>query len=231
MLKVIFKMNIQDLRPIKDYAVCYGVKSLIYGPPSSGKTPVALTAPNPIILVTEPGLLSVRTNASPSYQAYTADNIFSFFDWFLKSKETSKFDTLCIDSVSQMCEIILTDELKKNKDGRKAYGELSRKVMEIMNALYFMPNKHLYLIAKEQRFDNGNLIVRRPYYPGQDLNIKLNHLFDQILHLDLQNIPGYGQHKAFRCYPSIDVLARDRTSLLSEYEPPHFGKLIKKCMS
>ena len=34
-------MNINDLRPIKDYAVCYGVKSLIYGPPSSGKTPIA----------------------------------------------------------------------------------------------------------------------------------------------------------------------------------------------
>lgn len=224
-------MNIQDLRPIKDYAVCYGVKSLIYGPPSSGKTPVALTALNPIILVTEPGLLSVRTNVSPSYQAYTADNIFSFFEWFLKSKENSKFDTLCIDSVSQMCEIILTDELKKNKDGRKAYGELSRKVMEIMNALYFMPNKHLYLIAKEQRFDNGNLIVKRPYYPGQDLNIKLNHLFDQILHLDIQNIPGHGQHKAFRCIGSIDVMARDRTSKLNEYEPPNFGEIIKKCMS
>lgn len=223
-------MNIQDLRPIKDYAVCYGVKSLVYGPPSSGKTPVALTAPNPIILVTEPGLLSVRTNVSPSYQAYTADNIFSFFDWFLKSKETSKFQTLCIDSVSQMCEIILTDELKKNKDGRKAYGELSRKVMEIMNALYFMPNKHLYLIAKEQRFDNGNLIVRRPYYPGQDLNIKLNHLFDQILHLDIQNIPGHGQHKAFRCIGSIDVMARDRSGNLSEYEPPNFSDLVKKAM-
>lgn len=224
-------MRLSDIRPIKDFAIRYGCKSIIYGPPASGKTPIAMSAPRPLILITEPGLLSVRTNITPSYQAYTADNIYSFFDWFTKSNETNQFDTLCVDSISQMCEIILTDELKKNRDGRKAYGELSRKVMEIMNALYFLPNKHLYLICKEQKFDDNGLIIRRPYYPGQDLNIKLNHLFDLILHLATVNIPNYGPNKCFRCQGTIDILARDRTGMLLEYEEPNFAKLVKKAMS
>jgi len=59
----------------------------------------------------------------------------------------------------------------------------------------------------------------------------LPHKFDQILQLDIQNVPGVGQVKAFRCQASIDVLARDRTGMLSEFEPPDFNAIVRKAMS
>ena len=38
-------MQQKDLKPAKDFAVLFGVKSIIYGPAGSGKTPIVNTAP------------------------------------------------------------------------------------------------------------------------------------------------------------------------------------------
>ncbi len=219
-------MQLSDLRPVSNYAIRYGAKAIIYGGAGSGKTPIAATAPRPLMIICEPGMLSMSQSGMPSIPAFTAVDIDDRFAWIFSSKETSGFDTICIDSVSQMCEIILTDELKKNKDGRKAYGELSRKVMEKLNGLYFLPEKHLYLICKQQIIDN----YKRPFFPGQDLPVKIPHLFDFILHLGIQNVPSIGQVSAFRCNQTIDVLARSRTGNLDDFEKPHFGNLVSKAM-
>ena len=167
-------MNINDHlnRPVNSFALKYArCKSIIYGCAGSGKTPVAATAPKPIMLVCEPGVLSLRNSTSPAslpaFCAFTVNALNEFFSWiFSSSKEINNFDTICIDSVSQMCEMILTEELKNNKDGRKAYGELSRKVMEKLNGLYYMPQKHLYLICKEQRIEDNGISIKRPFFPG-----------------------------------------------------------------
>lgn len=221
-------MQLSDLRPVCNYAIKYGAKAIVYGSAGSGKTPIAATAPKPFMLICEPGMLSMTKVNIPAIPAFNAAEIDDRFAWIFGSNETKNFDTICIDSLSQMCEIILTDELKKNKDGRKAYGELSRKMMEKLNGLYFMPEKHLYLICKQQMTSEN---YKRPFFPGQDLPVKIPHLFDFILHLGIQNVPGMGQVSAFRCNQSVDVLARARTGNLNDFEPPDFGALCRKAMS
>lgn len=221
-------MQLSDLRPVSNYAIKYGAKAVIYGGAGSGKTPIAATAPRPLMIICEPGMLSMTKVNVPAIPAFTAAEINDRFAWVFGSSETKNFDTICIDSLSQMCEIILTDELNKNKDGRKAYGELSRKVMEKLNGLYFMPEKHLYLICKQQITGEN---YKRPFFPGQDLPVKVPHLFDFILQLGIQNVPNVGQVSAFRCNQSLDVLARNRTGNLNDFEEPHFGRLVSKAMS
>lgn len=227
-----FSMNINSLKPAGQLAQKFGVKALVYGPPGTGKTPVFNTAPRPVLLVVEPGMLSMRDSNIPSFEAYTAPAVDEFFLWFFQSAEAKNFDTLGIDSVSQLAEIILTNELKINKDGRKAYGEMSRKVMENINKLYFFPNKHLYLIAKQTSIEEGGSLKRRPYFPGQDLNVKIPHLFDEILHLGMHSVPGMpGYTKAFCTAEQFDLLARDRSGRLAAYEPPNLTDLFNKAMT
>lgn len=216
--------------PATTFAANFGVKALVYGPPGRGKTPVCNSAPRPVLCASEPGLLSMRGSQVTTCQAFTVADIDNFYNWLWGSREADNFDTVCVDSVTQQAEIILTEQLKKNKDGRKAYGEMSRIMMGYMNGLYYTRNKHTYLICKQGYVEESGIKVRMPYFPGQDLLIKVPHLYDEILQLDQHTVPGVGAVNAFRCLPSYDARARDRSGRLSEFEEPDLTKLFNKIL-
>lgn len=222
-------MNASDLKPASALAMRLGVKCLAYGPPGIGKTPLINTAPRPVLLAVEPGLLSMRNSNVPTYEAYDAPRIDEFFTWLFTSAEARNYDTVGVDSISQMAEIILTQELKRNKDGRKAYGEMSRRMMEYVGGLYFLPGKHMYLIAKRTMVDDNGVQTYRPYFPGQDLNVKIPHLYDLIVHIAPELIGGVMQ-PAIRTKSSYNALARDRSGKLAELEPLNLANLFNKCM-
>ena len=222
-------MNLTDLKPASDFARIYGCKVCCYGPPGSGKTPLINTAPRPLLLATEPGLLSMRGSTVPTYLAETPSKIDGFFDWFFNSKEATQFDTLGVDSGSEIAGIYLIDSLNKNKHGMKAYGEMAEAVEKHLRKLYFLANKHIYFIAKQEIITESN--YKRPYFPGKYLPVQIPHLFDFILNLAVHPVPGQGQVSAFRCKESFDMMARARTGNLNEFEPPHLGNLFNKAMS
>lgn len=224
-------MQASQLKPASQLAQKFGVKSLVYGGPGSGKTPLMNTAPCGVLCVVEPGMLSMRNSNVPAWEAYTPEKIDEFFVWLFNSAEAKKFDTVGIDSISQMAEIFLTQELKRNKDGRKAYGEMARRTMDIVNNLYYLPQKHIYLIAKQTTIDNNSVQYKRPYFPGQDLNVKIPHMYDEILHLGINPIPGQPKPQiSFRTKESFDTMARDRSGNLNELEFPDLKQLFDKCM-
>jgi len=183
--------------------------------------------------VIEPGMLSMRDAVNvPAWEANTPEKVEEFFTFILQSNEAKNFDTVCIDSISQLCELFLTQELKRNKDGRKAYGELSRRVMGHVNDLYYLPNKHVYMIAKQATGEENGTSVKKPYFPGQDLNVKIPHLYDEILHIGETNVPGQPQPVlAIRTKATYGIMARDRSGKLAELEPPNIGDIFTKCMS
>lgn len=224
-------MQMSEFRQARDFARKYGVKSLVYGKPGTGKTPITNTAPRPLLVVCEPGMLSMRNSTIPAVDCFTPARLDDFFKWLSSSREVSNFDTIAIDSASQMAELYLTEALKANKDGRKAYGVMSTKVREHLNMLYFMQNKHAYLIAKQGYRDEGQGNVAIPFFPGQDLPVFVPHLYDVILHLDTHAVPGVGQVKAFRCQAGFDAIARDRSGNLAEFEPCDLTALFAKVMA
>lgn len=226
-------MNLQSLRPASVFAQQYGAKALIYGPPGGRKTPTINTCPRPLLLACEPGMLSMRGSTVPTFQAFTGKLIDEFFLWFFSSNERKNFDTLAIDSVSQMADIYLQEALGGSsasgakKHGLAAYGDMATKTMNHLRPLFFTENVHTYLIAKEGTKDG----MKWPYFPGQQLLTEVPHMYDFILHLGIHNVPNQGQVPAFRCNQTIDMLARNRTGNLFDYEPPDFGLLVKKALS
>jgi len=226
-------MQMSQLVPASKLAQNYGAKCIAYGGPGSGKTPLVKTAPRPVMLVIEPGMLSMRdAHNVPAWEAYTVDRIYEFFKWLHGSNEAKNFDTVCIDSISQMAEVILAAKLKKISHGLKAYGEMATDVLQVLNDLYYLRNKHMYLIAKMESFDEGGVNKRRPYFPGQDLKVKVPHLFDQILHIGLARVPGIANEvPAIRCKGTVDITARDRSGNLAELEPMDLTALFNKTMA
>lgn len=226
-------MQMSQLRPAYACAAQYGVKSLAHGGPGSGRTPLVRTAPRPVLCATEPGLLSLRDWDGPVWEAYTPGAIDEFFTWAKTSHEARNFDTIAVDSVSQMAEIYLAQALIKHKHGLKAYGDMADAVMQHVSTLYFMREKHVYLVAKQQLSDEGGgLTKKRPYFPGKELNVKVPHLYDAILCVGIYQIPGVqGEQRAIRTLDSLTVAARDRSGRLGEYEPCDLSALFAKCMS
>jgi hypothetical protein len=220
-------MQASDLKPAKEFARKFGCKAIVYGPAGTGKTPIINSAPRPVLLATEPGLLSMRNSEVPTWIAPTKDKIDEFFKWFELSAEAKKFDTLAVDSVSQMCEIALNDAKKRIKHGLQQYGDMADYIAPYLERLYFMPEKHMYLICKEEVQDSG---YRRPYYPGKQLAIQIPHRYDCIIRVAKVPIPNLGEQTAFQCNGTYDVMARNRTGDLADFEPPHFGEIVKKVM-
>lgn len=225
-------MNINDLKTANEFAQNFGVKCIVYGAAGTGKTPILNTAPRPLLLACEPGLLSMRGSKIPTWEAYTPQRIDEFFKWFFNSVETKAFDTLGIDSTSQMADIYLQAAMKTNKHGMAAYGEMAEKTMEHLRTLYYTRYKHTYLICKEELRDDNGATLRRPYFPGKVLPIDVPHMYDVITQLCKTNVPGVaGETLAFRCIGNYGVIARNRTGNLNEFEPPHFAQLVDKAMN
>ena len=220
-----------DFRPAREFAKSYGVKAIVYGPPGSGKTPIVNTAPRPAFLAVEPGLLSMRGSSTPTYVAPTWKEIQGWFDWLFGSREAANYDTAAVDSISQMCEIHLRDNPRKVSHGLQSYGKMAEDVGDLLHKLYYMKNKHTYLICKQSVENTDNGSKKRPYFPGNDLNVKVPHLFDEVLQLDMFAIPGHGTTRAFQTGNSFDSYCRDRTGLLAQFEPPDLSALFNKCMS
>jgi hypothetical protein len=223
-------MNMSDLKAAGEFSRRYGAKAIVYGPPGSRKTPLINTCPRPLMLACEPGMLSMRGSTVPTFQAFTASAIDEFFAWFFSSNERKNFDTLAIDSTSQMADVYLQESLNGSgakRHGLAAYGEMATRTLKQLRPLFFTENIHTYLIAKEGTKDG----MKWPYFPGQQLLTEVPHMYDFILYLGIQNVPGMGNVSAFRCNQAMDVLARSRTGNLNDYEPPDFGALIRKAMS
>lgn len=179
----------------------------------------------------------MRGSNIPTYAAFTSKAIDEFFSWFFNSSETKNFDTLGIDSGSQIADIYLNAALQgtskqgNKKHGMAAYGEMATNTMEHLRTLYYTRYKHVYMICKEEIADVDYQSLRRPYFPGKVLPIDVPHLYDFILRLAKANVPGAGETLAFQCVGNMNVLARNRTGNLNEYEPPNFSDLVNKAMS
>lgn len=230
-------MNIKDLKPASEFAQNYGIKAIVYGPAGVGKTPILSTAPRPLLLATEPGLLSMRTSNVPTYEAYDNKSIGDFFSWFFNSTETKNFDTLGIDSASQIADIYLNAALSgksssgNKKHGLAAYGEMADNTMEHLRTLFYTKYKHTYVICKEEIADVDYQSLRRPYFLGKVLPVAVPHLYDFILRLAKTNVPDMvGEQLAFQCNGTMNIMARNRTGNLNNFEEPHFGRLVSKAM-
>ena len=99
-----------------------GVKLLVYGQAGAGKTSLIKTLPAPIILSAEGGLLSIRDANLPYIEISDLDTLREAYAWLTQSDEAKCFESVALDSISEIAEVVLNAEKKAAKDPRQAYG-------------------------------------------------------------------------------------------------------------
>lgn len=206
-----------------------GVKLLVYGAAGAGKTTLIKTLPNVIVLSAEGGLLSIQDANLPYIEIGSMDDLREAFTWCKEGKEAAGFESVVLDSISEVAEVVLHEELKKQKDGRAAYGEMNTTMQDLIRAFRDLPGKHVFMTAKlEKSADEMGRILYNPGMPGKSLTQGLPYFFDEVLALRVEKDAEGTTQRALMCDSDGLWLAKDRSGKLEAWEAPDLGAIIAK---
>lgn len=220
-----------------------GVKFLIHAPPGYGKTMLCATMPNPCIISAEAGLLSLRPDNQvrvlgaavdiPVIEIATAKDLEDAGAFFATSAHAKDLNP-CLDSLSEIAEVVLAHLKRTCKDPRQAYGEMNERMTAFIRFFRDLPDKHVYFAAKQDVDKDSDGVMRRgPSMPGKQLATNVGHFFDEVFALDIGELPDAQKtkYRFLRTQPNIQFQAKDRSGALAEIEEPNLSKIINKIRS
>lgn len=206
-----------------------GVKILVYGMSGSGKTSLIPTMPNPIVLSAEGGLLSIADADVPFVEISDMQTLMDAYRFITESGEGQAFESICLDSISEIAEVVLNAEKKKTKDPRQAYGELMTQMQDLIRAFRDIKGKHVYFTAKcEKQQDEQGRLLYSPSMPGAKLGQQLPFFFDEVFAMRVEPGEEGRPVRALQCDTDGLWQAKDRSGKLEPWELPDLGAIIRK---
>jgi len=152
-----------EVQSTSDVSTTY-IKLLVYGQAGAGKTTLIKTLPNPIICSAEGGLLSIKDADLPFIKVGSMSDLRDAYLWLVDNG--SKYESVALDSISEIAEVVLNHEKKQAKDPRQAYGAMQEQMTDLIRAFRDLP-MHVYMTAKlEKMTDETGKILYAPSMPG-----------------------------------------------------------------
>lgn len=205
-----------------------GVKALVYGQAGAGKTTLSATMPHPVILSAEGGLLSIKDSGIPYLEISTMSDLWEAYEWLTEGGGT-EYQSVVLDSISEIAEVCLNTEKKTSKDPRQAYGEMQTQMADIIRAFRDLPGRHVLMTAKvEKTQDEMGRVLYSPSMPGNKTGQSLPYFFDLVLALRVEKDADGISQRALLCDSDGLWLAKDRSGKLDAWEPADFGAIIEK---
>ena len=206
-----------------------GVKVLCYGAAGAGKTSLIKSLPNPIVLSAEGGLLSIQDANLPYIEIADMATLQEAYKWLTESADAKGFQSVALDSISEIAEVVLNAEKKATKDPRQAYGAMQEQMADIIRAFRDISGKHVYMSAKlEKTQDEQGRILYSPSMPGNKTGQALPYFFDEVLALRVEKDAEGNTQRALMCDSDGLWLAKDRSGKLAAWEAPDLGAIIAK---
>tara|TARA_Y100000114_G_scaffold156828_1_gene185492 strand:- start:1719 stop:2435 length:717 start_codon:yes stop_codon:yes gene_type:complete len=208
-----------------------GVKVLVYGAAGAGKTTLCGTAPGKKLMIDmESGLLSVKDQKDIDViQVKEAQEIIEICE-ALKNKELV-YDTVCLDSISEMSEILLNFEKARHKDPRMAYGNVQETCTNVMRA-YRDLHMHVVFVSKMERVQTDHYNGYEPKMVGSKLGQSITYFFDEVLALRVIEEQDDDGTLVRNRWLQTDVgqgyTAKDRSGKLDGFEEPNLTSIITK---
>lgn len=224
-----------------------GVKMLVYGGSGMGKTVLSATLPTPLLISAESGALSLRkknletlfgvgnpliTYNMPMIKIATVQDLTDAYEWCARSTEARNFQSIALDSISEIAEVVLNNAKRQVKDPRQAYGELIEKMETTIRLFRDLNGFNVYMAAKmEPMKDELTGVVKYgPSMPGSKLGHKLPYFFDEVFRLGVNKTPQGESYRFLQTQPDIQFEAKDRSGALAPMEYPHLGNIIHKIL-
>jgi phage nucleotide-binding protein len=216
------------LQNTRDVAV-NGIKCLVYGQAGAGKTSLIKTLPSPVVLSAEAGLLSISDQDIPFVLIETIEQLQEAYLWLKDSEESRQFQSVCLDSISEIAEVVLTREKAVAKDPRQAYGAMQDTISELIRCFRDLPGRNVYFSAKlEKAADETGRMMYAPSMPGNKIGQALPFFFDEVLALRVEQDSAGKPSRALQCHSDGHWQAKDRSGRLEMWEAPDLGAIIRK---
>lgn len=205
------------------------VRMLVYGQAGAGKTSLIPTLPSPVIMSAEAGLLSIAGSNLPFVEINSVETLNEAYRWLTESQEAAQFESVALDSISEIAEVVLANEKATAKDPRQAYGALQDVMGGIIRAFRDLPEKSVYFTAKlEKSQDEMGRILYSPSMPGAKLGQQLPYFFDLVLPLRVEKDSDGNTIRTLQCQSDGLWTAKDRSGRLDAWEPADLGHVINK---
>lgn len=220
-------MNIKSTRT----AIAHGIKCLVHGPAGAGKTSLcATTGGNPLIISAEAGLLSLRGHDIPFIEVTSMAELMEAYTFVASSDEAKQFDWICLDSISEVAEVVLSHEKKQTKDPRQAYGALQEQMSDLIRAFRNLPGKNVYFSCKQERIkdDLTGALLYGPSMPGAKLAQQLPYFFDEVFALRVEKDAEGNLGRYLQTGLDVQYYCKDRSGALQEFELPNLGNIANK---
>lgn len=206
-----------------------GTKLLVYGQAGAGKTSLIPTLPTPVVLSAEGGLLSIQDADLPFIEINSMASLHEAYTWLTESAEAKHFESVALDSISEIAEVVLNAEKKATKDPRQAYGAMQEQMADLIRSFRDLPGKHVYMSAKlEKSQDEMGRMLYAPSMPGNKTGQMLPYFFDEVLALRVEKDGEGNTQRALMCDSDGLWLAKDRSGKLGQWEAPDLGLIIRK---
>ena len=217
-----------ELKSTKDVHM-NGAKFLVYGIGGSGKTTLIKTLPNPVTLSAESGLSSLSDQDLPYIEIKNMADLTEAFMWATESDEAKNFESIALDSITEIAEVVLSSEKAMTKDPRQAYGATQDKMSSLIRAFRDIQGKHVYMSAKvEKATDEQGRILYYPLMTGNKLTQAVPYFFDHVYAMRAEKDEEGNTQRFLQTETDGLWLAKARSMKLEAYETADLGAIIEK---
>lgn len=218
------KISIKNTKDMK----IDSVKTVVYGYAGSGKTRLAASSPNPLMISAESGLLSVAGDSVDYIEVRSLKEFEDCYRFVATSSDSDKYDTVCLDSLSEIAEVLIAKILPNHTHGMQAYGELAEKMMPVIKNFKHLKGKHTVFTVKARLVEDEETgrITDEIFMPGKKVASLLPYEVDELFFI------GENKKKVTKVFTKASrrTFCKDRSGALLDEEAPDMTAIIEKIM-
>jgi len=212
-----------DFKPIKPKdLVSKNLKALIYGNSGVGKTYLAGSVENAVVLDLEKGSASVKNKNIDVIPVANAKEFKEILEWI----KIQPYETIVIDSLtrySEMLFVALSKLYPDKRDSMKLWGDfdlVSRQRLEDILSI----NKNIIITMLEENIVDGGTLKKYPMYKANKFKSMIPSYFDLVSHIVIDE----EGNRVIINEPTNDAVGKNR---LIEFGIPNVIKSTEKLYS
>ena len=201
------------------------VKCVAYGGAGVGKTRLCATAPTPLIISAEEGLLSLAETDCQYIEITSLSELDESYRFILNDskKPEPEYETICLDSLSEICEVLLQNCLPNHKDPRQAYAEMASATMPLLRKFRRLKRMNTIFTSKliQRQDEESGVITQELFIPGQVIPNQVPYMVDELfcMQVDRKAVPY------LQTQPDRTRFCKDRSGALEAKEYGQDGQI------